>query len=71
MMSELAVCQRRLEAEMLLVRNVVPLSTEDDSRVLEGMRVRGLGVRWAGPARAQLGQALQLRARYIMAGLLL
>jgi hypothetical protein len=49
---------------MLLVRKAVPLSTEDDSRVLEGKRPRGLGVRWAGPA-------LQLRARYIMTGLLL
>lgn len=41
-MSELAVCQRWLEAEMLLVKNAMPLSLEDGSEVLEGMQVRGL-----------------------------
>lgn len=41
-MSVLAVCQRWLEAEMLLVKNAKPLSLEDDSEALEGMQVRGL-----------------------------
>lgn len=59
-MAVLAVCQRRLEAEMLLVKNATHLSMEDDSEVLEGTQVRGLiggigecwlGARCAGPAR--------------------
>lgn len=42
-MSVLAVCQRWLEAEMLLVKNAVLLSLEDDSEALErGMQVCGL-----------------------------
>ena len=42
-MSVLAVCQRWLEAEMLLVKNAVPLSLEDDSEALDrGMQVCGL-----------------------------
>ena len=42
-MSVLAVCQRWLETEMLLVKSATPLSLEDDSEALEGAQVRGLG----------------------------
>lgn len=42
-MSVLAVCQRWLEAEMLLVKNAMPLRLEDGSEALErGMQVCGL-----------------------------
>ncbi|XP_042121951.2 pericentrin isoform X6 [Peromyscus maniculatus bairdii] len=39
-MAVLAVCQRRLEAEMLLVKNATHLSMEDDSEVLEGTQAK-------------------------------
>ncbi|XP_052600600.1 pericentrin isoform X7 [Peromyscus californicus insignis] len=39
-MSVLAVCQRRLEAEMLLVKNAMHSSMEDDSEVLEGTQAK-------------------------------
>lgn len=53
-MSVLALCQRRLEAEMRLVKDAMHLSMEDDSGVLQRMQVRGpfgvcqwwLGIRW-------------------------
>ncbi|XP_059099803.1 pericentrin isoform X3 [Peromyscus eremicus] len=39
-MSVLAICQRRLEAEMLLVKNAMHLSVEDDSEALEGTQAK-------------------------------
>lgn len=51
-MSVLAVCQRWLEAEMLLVKNAKPLSLEDDSEALEGMQAKE-----KQPDACQLGSA--------------
>ncbi|XP_038197704.1 pericentrin isoform X2 [Arvicola amphibius] len=51
-MSVLAVCQRWLEAEMLLVKNAMPLSLEDDSEALEGMQAKE-----KQPEACQLGSA--------------
>ncbi|XP_036023217.1 pericentrin isoform X2 [Onychomys torridus] len=39
-MSVLTACQRRLEAEMLLVKNAMHLSLEDDSEALGGMQAK-------------------------------
>nr|XP_048307392.1 pericentrin isoform X2 [Myodes glareolus] len=50
-MSVLAVCQRWLEAEMLLVKNAVPLSLEDDSEALD----RGMQAKEKQPEVCQLG----------------
>ncbi|XP_057650469.1 pericentrin isoform X4 [Chionomys nivalis] len=51
-MSVLAVCQRWLEAEMLLVKNAMPLSLEDDSEALEGVQAKE-----KQPEACQLGSA--------------
>lgn len=51
-MSVLAVCQRWLETEMLLVKNAKPLSPEDDSEALEGVQAKE-----KQPEACQLGSA--------------
>ncbi|XP_049996195.1 pericentrin isoform X4 [Alexandromys fortis] len=50
--SLLAVCQRWLETEMLLVKNAKPLSLEDDSEALEGVQAKE-----KQPEACQLGSA--------------
>ncbi|XP_075836024.1 pericentrin isoform X7 [Microtus pennsylvanicus] len=51
-MSVLAVCQRWLETELLLVKNAKPLSLEDDSEALEGVQAKE-----KQPEASQLGSA--------------